>query len=454
MNQFFRITGFLGALACSVLMDACVGENDLAIRLECLNDQLDCGTTEEQNAYLTKADGNDDWVVDDPADFVSLSFDNGMKGLVALSKVSPNGRAYAKTMLPVEEKYFDLSAQEGMCLKYQSEVDIDMVLDMGDSVNAVLINDLPRVTLSKTGRQFGVHCSAWDNFRQQLSRIVSGQGAASRLRGIQLQFTGNVGEVGSFDVQNIYATKKIPDGVVVETSLDTIYALSDAKGNKNVSLDTAAFVVDSSYYSVLWSGSRSYVVGVADGIDVKPEGTGYWRPFNDSAYGGSSGLAWPVPLGDAYDESSINPVYDLCGGVCATIYLETNAKNFAPFAGVSFELFGRMPMDDGRDSLLYADVTESWKGICVTYTSDVDMLVSLSSGNDANPLDLPEVKFPKSAGEISRCALWSAFRKPSSKISTGLLAAQNLGVVQFKFSQPTAAKGSFNLRRFGSILEK
>jgi len=435
-----RLAEIMAVLFCPLLFIAC-SENFLGLG-------PNHGTTEEQNAYIWKAgDNRIAWHISDADGFENLNYENGLGGSVALNKPSFEGVSFVSISLDVPDSISDLSKKQGLCLSYMSELNLEVALDLGDSINSLLDGDLPRVSLGRTGNAVGTRCAFWNEFRQSNSSVMSGVDAAKNLKAIQFVFSGSVGEIGAFNVQKVESIGTIESLIQIRNS-----AVEKEKPLivEIVPVDTAAFVVDTNYFSVMWDGAISYQVEPQDGNVLESVGAGYWYAFNDSVVGGASKLLWPVDM-SAYDVKSINPAIDYCGGVCASVLLDPVHED--PYAGVAFDLFGTI---EGYDQLLSGDVTDYWAGVCVTYVSEIDMTVVLDPGPaaaSAIEYDLPEAIFERSITEVSRCARWSAFRPKSLTGLTGNAAAANLATLRFKFAQ-ASGQSFFNLRKFGVMIRK
>jgi len=110
-----------------------------------------------------------------------------------------------------------------------------------------------------------------------------------------------------------------------------------------------------------WVGgvAGSYQVNTGFG-DADPElnKAGYWFDYADDADGGKSGVTWPTGKGNEYSTDALDPIIDLCQGVCGTITLNKGTLSYDPFVGIGFNVAG----ENGET----ADVT-SWGGICIAY---------------------------------------------------------------------------------------
>ena len=110
-------------------------------------------------------------------------------------------------------------------------------------------------------------------------------------------------------------------------------------------------------------GPDSYRVetGVGDATD---DTYGYWYDYNDNKETadngpGTSSITWPTDKGNQYADDAMDPIIDMCGGICGSATMGGPYKY--PFVGVGFNLVSGN--QEGAD-------ISSWGGICLGYKSD------------------------------------------------------------------------------------
>ncbi len=280
--------------------------------------------------------------------------------------------------------------------------------------------------------------------------VMSGRDGADGAQGVgctlEDRFNGVVTVTCGDSVATLY--KALCGSTPYEPTKSTCVngVLSNASGQSS---DTATVVPVGSVTcgpSDLFCKSRNFVVNT--GLDNGSSTSGYWYGYNDNAEGGSSKLVWPVEPGNEYDANALDPVIEHCGGVCASVVLNEGTMTMAsPYAGVAFNLAGV----NESDAPEAADAS-SWGGVCVTYTTDKQMLVQMGM-EDAVAARLnynePYVTLPKSSTAIEKCFSWSSFRQGSwmSESITGDEAATMLARLRFYISGRDGDSLSFNIIR-------
>ena len=171
---------------------------------------------------------------------------------------------------------------------------------------------------------------------------------------------------------------------------------------------------------------------IQTGIDGPTDNSGYWNDFDDHEKGGASSLNWPVSRGNMWTGNAFDPVIDVCRGVCARITLDKGSLNTnIPYVGVYFDVAGATSYVDPTPTV--GDAT-AWGGICVVYSSSIDIALELAYGNvnDASLNDnLPQVKLPSGKNVVKNFS-WDEFTQLGQiKTITGFEAAQKLASVRF-----------------------
>ena len=208
-----------------------------------------------------------------------------------------------------------------------------------------------------------------------------------------------------------------------------------------------------SHYGVMsWEGYAGEYSVVTD-LDNGTETAGYWYTFGDSIDGGKSRIEWPTELGNEYDMLALDPVIDVCGGVCGKFILDAGFLEYKPFVGVAFNVAGYA--DSFGESIDVADAS-AWGGLCIGYTVDVDAVLELSMGETMDSalvsFDIPFTRLPKSATGNEVCKTWDQFNQAGwgkGKI-TGDEIAKTLGAIRFKIQAADSTVGNFNVMRIGS----
>lgn len=195
----------------------------------------------------------------------------------------------------------------------------------------------------------------------------------------------------------------------------------------------------------LWNGDQAeYCVNT--GIQNGENTCGFWYSYADNADGGASNIRWPVEMGNSYSEGELDPVIEMCGGVCGTFTLDKGTSEIA-IAGIAFNVALN---EDGEASV--ADVSD-WSGICVAYSSDapVDIVLSLGDEMDAAiGYDCPRVHLPKSSAKRTECVTWNSFKQYGAPSVSSTDASQHLYAIRFEFQGESGTTGQFNISAVGT----
>ena len=230
--------------------------------------------------------------------------------------------------------------------------------------------------------------------------------------------------------------------------------------SSSMALSSSSYYVGPStnthYNKFSWMGVEGAPF-IETGLDNGSEAAGYWFVFGDSIDGGLSYIEWPVPLGNEYDAKAMEPVIEVCSGVCGTAHLNAGTLEYKPFVGVAFNIAGMVGAykEDNLDDADLADAS-AWGGICIVYSSDLPATIELGFGaykDKAITYDYPFVTLLKSDTPSERCFEWSAFKQAGwgkgDKI-TGEEAGADLATIKFKIQAQDGSSGNFNISAVGS----
>ena len=196
---------------------------------------------------------------------------------------------------------------------------------------------------------------------------------------------------------------------------------------------------------------------VQTGLGNETKTNGIWFDYEDDQDRGHSKIIYPVEQCLEYATCAphyFDAVISHCGGFCGTAYLDKGEMTKLPYSGVGFNIVGET---SSTNKTLAAGDASSWGGLCVTYTSDIDLQLELGLGETvdstisyANPtVTLPAVKeIPGQKVVVN----WSDFKQPSwydgvVKID-GETAAKQLVAVKFKL-QAEPGRYNFNICAVG-----
>ena len=207
---------------------------------------------------------------------------------------------------------------------------------------------------------------------------------------------------------------------------------------------------------VTWNGADgNYQVKTGLGNETGTYGT--WYDFNDSwAYSGSSKISYKINPCYEYDSECIkhffDPIIDYCVGICGTAVLDKGKSTTTPFAGVGFNVVGETSTTNTTPA---AGDASAWGGLCVTYTSDIEISLEQGLGDAIDSTmshALPAVKLPASKRGNKVVVSWSDFKQPSwydgAVKFDGETAAKQLVGVHFKI-QAEPGDYEFNICAVG-----
>ena len=243
------------------------------------------------------------------------------------------------------------------------------------------------------------------------------------------------------------------------------------KGSRmNTALVTSLFAVSIATTTfaagpfVTWNGANGNPQ-IQTGLGNWTETFGYWFFYTDKNDGGGSNIAWPAMMDEPYF-GDFDPVILECKGFCGKAILKGGSSIEKPFVGFGFAVVGET--SDSDPTLAAGDVS-AWNGLCVTYTSDVDLLLQLGPGPISNPnglildgkgpdtepaqaLSYPTATLPASkTSNVARVA-WSDFKPIPSHISDPIIdgetASKQLSLILFKL-QAEPGNYDFNICAVG-----
>lgn len=365
----------------------------------------------------------------DGADSLSSVIDScqGLCGTAVLKKGSMTSSPYAGVGFVIardesgEPVPVDVSSWGGVCMTYTSEANPLIVLDLGDSLEHELGDELPSASLtkSKDGSEI-TKCVSWDEFALSTKsnelpkswQEVVGEKAASQLLGLKFRIQADSGEY-KFNVRHVGTKVKDP----LKTAHRNLSSSSQAETSSSSSIYTNWLLLSGDDGS-LWTPLKDkdhvqsllYTFYKEDEVSessYRPmEQDGRWFIETDAARGGESSISWPVSLGD---DSSLVGVVESCKGLCGRASLKRGTSQKAPAVAVSFNL-----AKDSAGNPTYVEAW-NWRGICVEYYSETDISVELVLPDSLNRIldyNLPAAKLSRSSSIEKTCLPWDEFRLP------------------------------------------
>lgn len=236
----------LGALS----LFACSGNSGLAHE----------GTTEDTNAVLWDIAGTQKgWHVEANSNgkiSASKSVES-LDGEVVLNSAADDGYARVSIVLELEDENGDtkdLSKDQGICITYSSDFDMDLDLDFGEETNAALQGHVPGFHLYPTkSSEMETTCERWDDLMQDTEKYPVGPEVLTDVRAFEMTFYGEPGTKGNFKLGQVTRYK------------EPVYRIGTSgtyKVNKSVkSLVSESFLWDEDYDDNVKTGSKDSTAG-------------------------------------------------------------------------------------------------------------------------------------------------------------------------------------------------
>lgn len=333
----------------------------------------------------------------------------------------------------------DASIWGGICIEYSSTVAGTLELGLGDALDASIgyanpAIDLPKATAGK------VVDVPWSKFKQpawaRASQMMDLSEAVASLAQVKVKFQAKTGTTGDFNITSIGRYGSCT-GTVVRSSSSSSRPRSSSSQN-SVSVGTTWYGADGNQH-------------VDTGLDAGNDNSGYWYYYTDCVEGGLSTVTWAAPVGDEWDDNSLQPVVEYCGGVCGEFELDKGTLDYDPFVGIGLNVGGQEA--DGKAIPVDAS---SKSGVCIAYTVTSAATLQLGLGDRmdaaigyANPsYDLAK----STTGNVVNIP-WSKFKQPSWAKASQIIdiseAVQSLASIKFQIQGKNGTTGSFNIMSIG-----
>jgi hypothetical protein len=198
---------------------------------------------------------------------------------------------------------------------------------------------------------------------------------------------------------------------------------------------------DGKWHLALWDGTA--------GDPQVPTGNktgGYWYSYTDSGDKGQSVLVWDAE-DDGTSADGLVPVIKECQGLCGSFDLLVGSNPYKPYVGIGFNY--------SKSANEVADATAS-KGVCVTYTSDIAIILEMGLGAQDSKIGYanPFVVLPKSTAATTEDFRWSDFEQPEWAETAVTKPETKLVSLKFKFAgakdSTDGGTGSFKIMKVGA----
>ena len=329
---------------------------------------------------------------------------SALLGRVSLKKSSGKGTARAGIAYDVSNTDgtpVDLSqGGDGLCIAYKSDFDVEVRLDTADYASSSVDKDVPFVSLNMKDAGSESHCASWEDFKMKKSDKTDGSDIVKKVRSVQLVFVGESGASGEFSIQRLtpYVRSDLWIGKDGESRVETGFE----KGDKGTSGEMT-FFEDSSKAYFDWDGNEDY------------EDMAKRIFYNEGLYGNV-----------VFKGSSSNPE-----------------------VGFEFLVAGKTTKKK-KDFIYTADVSGLWKGLCLEYESEMDIVMELVPGDSSSGTIDDNVKtmtFAKNDDMEKNCMVFAEVLEGSDND-----ILKRLAKVRVKFAKKNKAGSYFGIRRISALV--
>ena len=327
----------------------------------------------------------------------------GLCGTVEFDDSSDSASAGIGFTLGKENSVLDVSAWNGLCVTYESELTMKMKLKLGQNGDEAADDD-HFVEFPKVAR-FSTHCAKWDEFSK---------GAAKKLRAVLFEFMGGSKKKGSFNIKGVGSYKD-----VVRQQSEPPRSSSSVESSSSSNKKTC-----------LWNGAKGMEF-VNTGFTG--DNAGLWYNYDDAEVGGMSAVVWPIPIESPDDAGFAKVLSDAYGSITGMAELKKGPSEKA-FAGIGFIM--AEDVVENRRLPRVVDISD-WGGLCVSYSSSGNMGLLLGKEDD----DVLRAQLEPSQGLVEKCVAWNEFENISMNASTSNdELAKEISAVRFIFESDSSSE--------------
>ena len=329
----------------------------------------------------------------------------------------------------------DATDMGGVCITYTSDLAPSLELSLG-TLDSIYDYAIPEKSLPKTATPKTVNVK-WSEFQQPAwaRTKISSEEAVENLASISFSIQAGTGRESKF---NIIEVGSYGNCSYTPPPPPPIEQNPDSDPNPNLP-KTSPFET--------WYGG-DWIYAITTGYDVGTETSGHWF-----TYGGAY-FVWPAePDYNPNDLHWMDVIIDQCEGLCGTAHFyKGEMTEGMTFAGLGFNIAGEK--DEFERGIASADAS-AMGGVCVTYTSDNDMLLVLGLGRQKEveyDYNLPTKTLPKSQTYITKYVPWADFKQPSEgngKKISGEEAAKILTTIKFEIHGEDGTSADFSIKSVG-----
>ncbi len=268
----------------------------------------------------------------------------------------------------------DASSWKGLCVTYES--DFDMRLKFSSSRSGdVASSDMPYAEFPKLAK-LGTRCAKWENFKQNNLNEITSEEVAKKMGAVFFEFFGKAKQKGSFFIKGLSSYKDVKSQQV-----------ELKKGNA----------------SCMWRGFAGDLT-VNTGFDSEGSlDAGKWYSF-DSPVNQNSTVRFQLPKEYGGYQGDLTQVIEYYKGIRGNVLEPLDDMN----AGIGFYIAGT---ENGGNMHQAVDITD-WGGLCVTYSSNMDILVEVTDRYGSELLHFSNL-LDASDSIVEKCHSWDEFLKDS-----------------------------------------
>ena len=269
----------------------------------------------------------------------------------------------------------DASSWKGLCVTYESDFDMHLKFSSGRS-GAVVDSGMPVAEFPKHSK-LGTRCAKWENFRQSNFNGVASEEAAKKMGAVFFEFSGKAKQKGSFLIKGLSSYKeiKLQQGELKKSNASCMW-----RGYEGDLTVNTGFSSDES-------------------LDV-----GKWYSFDNPAAQNST-VSFQLPKEYGGYQGDLTQVIEYYKGIRGSVPVPLDDMN----AGIGFYIAGT---ENGGNMHQAVDITD-WGGLCVTYSSNMDILVEVTDRYGSELLHFSKL-LDASDSIVEKCHSWDEFVIDSS----------------------------------------
>lgn len=269
----------------------------------------------------------------------------------------------------------DASSWKGLCVTYES--DFDMKLKFSSGKNGIVAgSDMPFAEFPKISK-LGTRCAKWENFKQNNLNDITSEEAAKKMGAVFFEFSGKAKQKGSFFIKGLSSYREI----------------------KSQQIE-----LKKSNASCMWRGyAGDLTVNTGFGSDESLD-AGKWYSFDSPVNPGAT-VNFQLPKEVGGYQGDLTQVIAYYKSLRGNVPVPLDDMN----AGVGFYIAGT---ENGGNMHQAVDITD-WGGLCVTYSSNMDVLVEVTDRYGSELLHFSNF-LGASDSIVEKCNSWDEFVIDSS----------------------------------------